>query len=315
MDRTDLDKKRLLPCMAELYRVAKGPAENLCPQSFEMWEKYAVWGFQSSDQLVTMVPMDCFYLDKDVMHNIIEKWCKGLHGFWYYIPKLDFEDKDYKKKVKELEDFRDFEAKVSADKTLTYAQRAAKIKKEALAHNFRWRSRDKEYISQNIYLGVGPNSSEEWTNRTRMLYQLISEGFENDSIKNLYIPYDRMDTFVCTDKSGRALHATIEKVRYKNTKTDIWVPQEDSREHCNLYDDEGKFVNELWDYNRVRRYMAAQTLKLMTERYKPVIKNKLEELGHQDIVDRMNKQDWWLDSDIAQCFALYIMTSWWRKDK
>ena len=90
MNRNDLDKKRLGPCVAEIYTMAKGPTTECYPQSFETWRDRGVFAFYNGEgnPPLTVIPMDCYYISETDLKRIVEKWSKGLHGCWYYIPKL-----------------------------------------------------------------------------------------------------------------------------------------------------------------------------------------------------------------------------------
>lgn len=317
MNRHDLDKKRLEPCVAEIYAAAKGPTTECYPQSFETWKNHGVWAFYHDERNrpVTVIPMDCYLLSEKDLKKIVEKWSKGLHGFWYYIPKLTFGEPGYKKHVKELEDFRKFESEVSKDKTLTYAQRAAKIKKEALAHNFMWRSHDKEYINFNVYLGVSPNSNEEWVGKNHAVFAAIEEAVAAGKIKNLYVDYVHMNTFAYS-KDGQILHAQIEEKQYyfDRDKNKLHCTDTPGREYCNLYDDDGNYVDDLWNHVEIRRAMSAQTMSIMVEKYKPVILETLKSQGREDLVEWLsdNRFD---DKDLKQCFAVWIMKQWYLADQ
>ena len=308
MNRYDLDKKRLEPCVADIYAHAKGPSENCFPQSYDAWKHHGVWAFYDDDKNkpVTVVPMDCYYISSDDLKKIVEKWSKGLHGYWYYIPKLDFNEPGYKKKTRELNAFRRFEAEVSKDKTLTYAQRAAKIKKEALAHNFMWRSQDKEYINFNVYLGVSPNSSKDWVEKNHIVYKAIEEAANAGKIMNLYIDYVHTDNFAYT-KNGVTYFAQVEEVNYYHEGDKLVREEVPGRVLCNLYDDDGKFVENLWNYEAICRCMAAETMEIMIMKYKPVVIETLKTQGHDDIAEWL-AGDRYMDKDLKQCFALWIMS-------
>lgn len=316
MNRHDLDKKRLEPCIAEVYAKASGPTPDCYPQSFETWRKHGVWAFyrDEKEKPVTVIPMDCYHISETDLKKIVEKWSKGLHGFWYYIPKLTFGEPDYKKHVKELEDFREFEAEVSKDKTLTYAQRAAKIKKEALAHNFMWRSSDKEYISFNVYLGVSPNTSLEWVEKNHAVYRAIEEAAKAGKIINLYIDYVHMDSFMY--KNGdKTLHAIMEEKQYwHDTNGKVTCQNTPGRTYCNLYDDNGEYVDYLWNHEDVRRSLSAQTMDIMIERFKPVVIETLKSQGREDLVEWLEHKSY-MDKDLKQCFAVWIMSQWYLADK
>lgn len=315
MNREDLDKKRLEPCVADVYANAKGPTTECYPQSFETWRKHGVWAFyrDEREKPVTVVPMDCYYISSEDLKRVVEKWCKGLHGFWYYIPKLTFGEPEYKKRVKELEDFRKFESEVSNDKTLTYAQRAAKIKKEALAHNFMWRSHDKEYINFNVYLGVSPNSNKEWVEKNHVVYNAIEEAANAGKIINLYIDYVHMNEFTCT-RDGKVLHAVVEEKQYYRNNDKLICKETPGREYCNLYDDNGDYVDYLWNYVDVRRSLSAETMEIMITKYKPVVIETLKSQGRDDIVEWLEQNNF-MDKDLKQCFAVWIMKQWYLTEK
>jgi len=301
MKREKLDKERLEPCMAELYKVSLAPNDNVCPQSYEMWEKYGIWAFEDTNKSkpVTMVPMDCFHLDSETFSKIVEKYTKGLHGFWYYMPKLDYNDPDYEAKTNELHAFRDFEAEVHKDKSLTYAQRSAKIKKEALAHHFQWRSNDAEYVSFNVHLGPGPCSDQETVNRLHKLYEIITDLFESGTIKVVYKDFVHMDEFPYISPSGNIL--TARKV------------EADGRIHCMCYDDAGNMSMELWDYVNITRAMSATTMEIQIQELKPMVHQKLKELGW-DEADTSKVIDHYADTKLKQVVALYLMTKKYQAD-
>lgn len=312
MNRYNLDKKRLEPCVEEIYASSKGPTDECYPQNYETWGSHGVWAFYGGAEPVTVIPIDCYFLEKDILKKIVEKWCKGLHGFWYYTPKFTFGDPDYDKKKKELEDFRRFESDVENDKTLTYAQRAAKIKKEALAHNFIWRSRDKEYINFNVYLGVSPNSNKEYVERNHIIYHAIEDAAHHNKIINSYVDYIHMDSFEYID-CGNILHAKVEEVYYYHKNDNIIKVSSVGRKHCNLYNDDGDWVNEICDYVNVCRRMSADTLEKMIVRYKPIVIETLIHQGHEDVATWLNDNRY-MDKDLKQCFAVWIMSQKWLSD-
>lgn len=309
MNRQKLDKKRLEPCVADIYAHAKGPTGNCFPQSYDTWKEHGVWAFYNGDRKkpITIVPLDCYHLDSDDLKKIVEKWCKGLHGYWYYTPKLNYEDPDYRKKVKELEDFRKFEAEVSKDKTLTYAQRAAKIRKEAIAHNFMWRSSDKEYINFNVYLGVSPNSNKEWVEKNHIVYNAIEEASRAGLISNLYVDYVHMDTFTYT-KDGKTYYAQIEEMNYYHDDDKLVCEKTPGRSYCNLYDSDGGFVENLWDYENIRRCLSAETMEVMVTKYKPIVIDTLKSQGHSDVAEWLVRHNYTDNKDLKQCFAVWIMS-------
>lgn len=308
MNRHDLDKKRLEPCMADVFASSETPAKEVWSQSYDTWRDHGIWGFYRGDNKpLIVVPSNVYYLSENDLKNIVEKWCKGLHGYWYYIPKLTHGEPGYKKHVKELEDFRKFEAEVSKDKSLTYAQRAAKIKKEALAHNFMWRSADKEYITHNIYLTVSPTSNKEHFTRNCHIYNAIERAFNAGDIHNMYIDYVHSDKFTYTYKDGRTLFAEVSDVSH-------WFDSE-GKEHtrklnggltCNLFDDDGNFVDDLWDFEHIRREMSAETFGIMVGNVKPVVIQYLEKMGYLEDAKYVSEGRW-ADEDLQQCMSLFLM--------
>ena len=78
MNRDDLDKKRLGPCVAEIYTMAKGPTTECYPQSFETWRDRGVFAFYNGEgnPPLTVIPMDCYYISETVLKRIVEKWSK-----------------------------------------------------------------------------------------------------------------------------------------------------------------------------------------------------------------------------------------------
>ena len=317
MNRNDLDKKRLGPCVAEIYTMAKGPTTECYPQSFETWRDRGVFAFYNGEgnPPLTVIPMDCYYISETDLKRIVEKWSKGLHGCWYYIPKLTYGEPGYEEHVKELEDFRKFESEVSRDKTLTYAQRAAKIKKEALAHNFRWRSYDKEYINFNVYLCVSPSSNKEVVERNHIIFAAIEEAAATGRIDNLYIDYVHMNTFTYT-KDGQSLCARVEEKQYyfDEDKNKLYCIDTPGRKYCNLYDKDGNYVDNLWNYVEIRKAMSAQTMDLMIERYTPVVIETLKSQGHGDIAEKLTNAGH-VGDNLKQCFAVWIMKQWYLAEQ
>lgn len=313
MNKDELNKKRLKPCVAEIYMNAKGPTNKCYPQSYDTWAKHGVWAFYDNmNNPITIVPLDCYYLDNTTLRKIVAKWSKGLHGFWYYIPKLTHGEPDYDAHVKELHDFREFEEKVSFDTSLSYAQRAAKIKKEALSHNFMWRSKDKEYINFNVYLGVAPNSNWDWVKKNHMIFQAIETAANSGRLKNIYIDYVNTNEFEFPGNDGKIYHAKIEAIRYHrhNKNGDTFVQKETpGQEFCNLYDDEGNFVTSIWDHIDVRRKMSASSMENMVKTYKPVIYEILKSQGNEDLVEWLENHSY-MDKDLKQCLAVWIMSQW-----
>jgi hypothetical protein len=313
MNHKELDKKRLIPCVSELYQKAIGPTHDIYPQGYDTWREHPVWGFRhGGDKPVKYVPMDCYYIAEAEARAIVDKWCKGLHGFWYYMPKLDFHDSNYKARVKELHDFRNFEDVVSKDKTLTYAQRAAKIKKEALAHNFEWRSHDKEYIRHNIWLGVCPNSNKEWVTRNHAIYGIIVDAFNQGLIQNTYRDYTHMSRFEYIGEDNTVLTAVIENKNYYRDRNNNLICSEENREYCNLYNDNGEYVDYLWDYINICRNLSAKTFEVMYDQVKPIIESMIMEKAGDPIMDKLIEKikshrgiD---DDDIKQCLAVFIMS-------
>ena len=124
MDIKKLDKTRLYPCFAEVYENSECVTDITFPITWDDMVEKCVYGIEFG-QLRLEMPYEMFYLDHDSLKNIVDKWCKGLHYFWYYAKKLNPDDPVYSQNVQEMHDFRFFEQKVSGDKTLTQAQRAA----------------------------------------------------------------------------------------------------------------------------------------------------------------------------------------------
>ena len=172
-----LDTKRLYPCFEEVYAKSQKVVDVPFPITWENMMEMCVCGFEGiqGNELRRMMPYDMFFLDFEELKQIVEKWCKGLHTYWYYLPKLNPEDPKYQEKIKELEDFRKFEEEVSKDKSLTSQQRRIKIEKEALQHNFRKRSRGREYISNTIMLGPSPTCNFEAFERAQQVYKIVSK--------------------------------------------------------------------------------------------------------------------------------------------
>jgi len=306
MNSDKLWETRFKPMLAEVYAESKGPTDAVWPQNWESWKKHPVWGFyHDEDKPVIIIPADIYHCDRDKMKSILAKWCKGLHGFWYYTPKLDFKDPEYENKVKEMEDFRKFEDEVSKDKSLTYAQRAAKIKKEALAHNFRWRSRDKEFIEHNFWLGVSPTSSQDNAMKAIVMYQAIERVYNRGGFKNTYVDYTHMPEFEYRDKFGRICQARMENIRkwldkdnkIKEKKIDVPV--------CNLYID-GIFVDDLWNYEDETRRMSAETFQTMETVSKPLVISMLFDMGHVELANDIEKDANWVSKEYKQCLALFI---------
>lgn len=309
MTHAELDKKRLEPCMAEVYAKAQCPESQVWPQGYDTWAKHGVWCFQYGDKKpVTLVPMDCYYISENDMRKIVEKWSKGLRGWWYYIPKLNHGEKDYKKHKKELEDFRKFEDGVSNNKSLTYAQRAAKIKKEALAHNFMWRSRDKEYVSFNIYLGASPCNTKEHYDRNVILYNNIKQLFTEKKAVNYYIDYVHTDSFFYTDNDGKILLAEVSTTSYWYDN-DNKLHSKDTKGYpvCNLYDvDTREYVSNLWNYKEHVRLMTAETFELTYQKLLPVLKDHFKTTSQDDLLKHVEESKW-SEEDIKYCLALYLM--------
>ena len=316
MRHSDLDKKRLEPCMAEVYNKATSMEKRVWPQSYDTWSKHGIWGYQSKSKFdnnkpVTIVPMECYHLSQEDFKEIVGKWCKGLRGWWYYIPKLNYGEPDYNEHVKELEDFRKFEAEVSKDKSLTYAQRAAKIKKEALAHNFMWRSSDKEYINYNIYLGPSPSASKEAFDINSLIYEAICElastGFESH-----YIDYTKLDKFQYKDpKTGNVLTAKIENTTYWYEDGKLRSRKLHNCSICNLYNDKWEYVDNLWNYMNILRTWTANLFEDDIDRSAPLV-TEIFKRNHPDVYDKLNENnridryigDSW---NYRQCWALYLM--------
>lgn len=306
MNSDKLWETRFKPMLAEVYVESKGPTDAVWPQNLDSWKEHPVWGFyHDEDEPVIIIPADIYHCDRDKMKSILANWCRGLHGFWYYMPKLDFKDPEYKNKVKEMEDFRKFEDEVSKDKSLTYAQRAAKIKKEALAHNFRWRSRDKEFIEHNFWLGVSPTSSQDNAMKAIVMYQAIERVYNRGGFKNTYVDYTHMPEFEYRDKFGRICQARMENIRkwldkdnkIKEKKIDVPV--------CNLYID-GIFVDDLWNYEDETRRMSAKTFQDMETISKPLVISMLLEMGHTELANDIEKDVNWISKEYKQCLALFI---------
>ena len=306
MNSDKLWETRFKPMVAEVYINSNGPTDAVWPQNLDSWKKHPVWGFyHDENKPVIIIPTDIYYCDKDKMRSILAKWCKGLRGFWYYTPKLNFEDPEYKNKVKEMDDFRKFEDEVSKDKSLTYAQRAAKIKKEALAHNFRWRSHDREYLEQNFWLGVSPISNHDIAMSAIRMYQAIERVYNQGGFKNTYVDYTHMSEFEYTDRFGRVCQAKMENVRkwfdkdneIKERKIDIPV--------CNLYRD-GKYIDDLWNYKDETRRMSAETFKTMETVSKPLVIDILSHMGYIDLANNIEKDTNLIGHEYKQCLALFI---------
>ena len=310
MTHAELDKKRLEPCMAEAYAKAQCPEPQVWPQGYDTWAKHGVWGFQYGDKKpVTLVPMELYYLSSDDLSKIVDKWCKGLRGWWYYTKKLDFHDKDYKKNVAELDKFRDFEAEVSKDTTLTYAQRAAKIKKEALAHNFMWRSRDKEYVRFNIFLGASPGGSKDAWEKNCYIYSIVKRLLETGVVKNTYIDYVHVRDFAYTDQTGEVFQAVMENISYWYDKGKL---HKNTIEHetCNLYDGHGNYVKELWNHQDIRRYMTSVTFRDLSHTLFPEVIKAIKEDGRDDVAKWLEEKGH-DENDYQFCISLWLMHKSW----
>lgn len=306
MNSDKLWETRFKPMLAEVYANSKGPTDAVWPQNLDSWKEHPVWGFyHDEDKPVIIVPTDIYHCDSDKMKSILAKWCKGLRGFWYYIPKLDFEDPEYKNKVKEMEDFRKFEDEVSKDKSLTYTQRAAKIKKEALAHNFRWRSRDKEFIEHNFWLGVSPTSNQDNAMKAIVMYQAIERVYNRGGFKNTYVDYTHMPEFEYTDGFGRICQAKMENIRKWYDKDNKIKEKKIDTPICNLYID-GKFVDSLWNYEDETRRMSAKTFQDMETVSKPLVISMLFDMGHTELANDIEKDVNWISKEYKQCLALFI---------
>lgn len=314
MNKHDLNKKRLEPCVAEIYANAIGPTTECYPQSFDTWSTHGVWAFYLGENTPsTVVPMDCYFIEKDTLKNIVTKWCKGLKGYWYYTLKLNYDDPEYKERKEELESFRKFEEEVSKDKSLTYAQRAAKIKKEALSHNFIWRSRDKEYIDFNIHLGVSPNSNKDWVYKNHEVYKAIEDAASTGKIRNIYVDLVHENEFVYVDEDGKSYRALIEEVGYYHENGRLVRMDTPGHKNCNLYDINNDFVKDLWDYETFLQTKSAESMEIMISTYKPVVIETLESKGHTDIAKWLEKS--YMDKDLKQCFAVWIMKQWYLAEK
>lgn len=302
MNRKELDK-RVENCMAELYQKSEGPGSYVCPQSFEMWGKYGIWVYDMEPEYerkpVTMPPFDLFYLSHEETESIVAKYTKGLHGFWYYTPKLTHGEPGYEEHVKELHDFRDFEAEVRKDKSLTYAQRAAKIKKEALAHNFIRRNRDAEYVSQSIYLGSSPTGSKKQAEKMWKLYGIVELLFDSGKVAVVYKDYVHATEFPYVLPSG-----TIVTVR----KT---MDGEYTKYTC--YDDNNNAIDTLWNGVYVVRDMSAQSMELQIHDLKPQVLQKMREFDYdQAEIDEVAGD--YMDRMLKQAVALYLMTKKYHAD-
>ena len=303
MNRKELENKRFWPCFDEIW----SKATNVFPLNFPLLnyshlQELCPWT-QDNDRLCHMVPIDITYLDKDEMKRIVDKWCKGLHGFWYYTPKLDFNDPGYHTKVKELHDFRDFETKVNADKSLTYAQRAAKIRKEALAHNFRWRSNDREFITTNIYLGCTPTSNKEHHKIGQILFDFLRQYLNTGELPMSYHDYTKDKVFPYVE--GDIIYtASIENIHHLDGK------QEASKSPiCNLYDEGGDFVCELWDYEQVQRSMSATTFLAMVDNAVKLVDEHPDDLPEsiREIKNLNHGTSQWYHTLIKQTTAALVM--------
>lgn len=306
MNRDKLWETRFKPMLAEVYAKSEGPTKEVWPQDWDNWKNHPVWGFEYDNKPVIVVPVNIFWMDHDKMKSIVAKWCKGLHGFWYYMPKLDFEDPEYDAKCKELYNFRDFEAKVSQDKSLTYAQRAAKIKKEALAHNFMWRSRDKEFIEQNFWLGVSPTSSKESFENGLTMYNAIENVYNNGGFENTYVDYTHMNQFAYT-KDGVEYTAKIENVmKWFDRNGKYHEEMSPDYEFCNLYNTEDEFIERLWSPIEVTKNMSAKTFEAINDIVKPLVYDELIKQGHTGLAENIKNDIHRMGYDFKQCLALFI---------
>ena len=306
MNSDKLCETRFKPMLAEVYANSKGPTDAVWPQNLDSWKEHPVWGFyHDEDKPVIIVPADIYYCDKDKMKSILAKWCKGLHGFWYYTPKLNFEDPEYKNRVKEMENFRKFEDEVSKDKSLTYAQRAAKIKKEALAHNFRWRSRDREFMEQNFWLGFSPISNQDSAMNAIRIYQAIERVYNQGGFENTYVDYTHTSEFEYMDRFGRICQAKMENVRKWFDKDNKINEKKIDTPTCNMYIG-GKFVDNLWNYEDETRMMSARTFQVIETVSKPLVIDMLSHMGYVDLANDIEKDTNGISKEYKQCLALFI---------
>ena len=202
-----LDIKHLYPCFEEVYLKSQRVIEVPFPITWDSMMEKCIYGYEGvhGNELRKMMPFDMFYLGLDELKEIVDKWCKGLHTYWYYRPKLNPMDPEYDKQIKELKDFREFEEKVSNDKTLSPYQRKRKIEKEALQHNFMKRSRGREYVSNTIMLGPSPTCNYKAFEHAQQIYKIVSKMLDDMYV----IPFKRWSK-TCEDPSLELLNQEAE---------------------------------------------------------------------------------------------------------
>ena len=81
-----------------------------------------------------------------------------------------------------------------------------------------------------------------------------------------------------------------------------------------LYDKDGNYVDNLWNYVEIRKAMSAQTMDLMIERYTPVVIETLKSQGHDDIAEKLTNTGHVRDN-LKQCFAVWIMKQWYLAEQ
>lgn len=205
-----LDTKHLYPCFEEIYLKSQRVIEVPFPITWDSMMEKCIYGYEGvhGNELRKMMPFDMFYLGLDELYEIVNKWCKGLHTYWYYTPKLNPMSPEYDKQIKELQDFRKFEKEVSNDKTLTPYQRKRKIEKEALQHHFMKRSRGREYVSNTIMLGPSPTCNFEAFEHAQQVYKTVSKMLDDMYV----IPFKRWSK-TCEDPSLELLNQEAESFK------------------------------------------------------------------------------------------------------
>jgi len=293
MRRSDLDKKRIDPCISEIYNNSECVVKGFPKITLEKFIR--ILPYFHDGKIHKCTPLNCFWMDGDRQLAIVNKWCKGLHHFWYYTPKLNFKDPDYDAKVKELHDFRDFESRVLKDKTLTYAQRKAKIKKEALAHHFIKRSIDAEYVSFNSW-NISPTSNAESFKKATVIYAYLEDAYYSGRLNIEYrdltntgpIQFERNNYLVKVEN--------VEYVWNKNSKEYIAT---DSKEvHWNTYDLENHhFVRCIYDPSDLIARIAADSFE---EAYNAALK-------YLETVDGVDKTDRRYTQLVKECLSVLIV--------
>ena len=188
--------QRFVPCFNEIYSkaVCCTPLNPDIKITYDWVLNHAPQYLEHGNRgLRVLFPYECFYLDGDELKKSVNNYTKGLRGTWYYPYKFGSMDEEGwkerdEKHSKILYAFRDFEAEVSKDKSLTAAQRRAKIKKRALQDGFEWRVYDAESLSFSIYLGPSPCSNKETVDTMGHVYEIIKPTLDT-CVKKVYKSY------------------------------------------------------------------------------------------------------------------------------